>query len=407
MSPRRQRPGVRRHRPVEWLRKTAVVSGFSPENLALRRGIPLLRGASTPEEIKQAHAIGARALAYISVMDTFIDGSGHQRLPFKKELAPILCMDERGRFINTPMDNSWRMTRFLVCNNNPLYMEKMLEFVETVLDTGADGLLIDNVGCPEECHGEGLHVGFSRYNDVAAEIRGTELYAKAIAELPVHEHIYAGKSHKYAHKRLLGRIWDLVKRHDPEHVVLLNLGMEPDTFGFGEEADAVILESYVYSWAWKGGKERQLDYEQIRQCCDYYAAYIAAGGTVCTVPHPRDPQTRVEDYYFAYAAARLSGFLGEVHPESEQDPLLALGRADLGDAVEETNWFADYAYRVYERGLIALNGSDEPKSVDVPLTQEYPGNLTDLLGGRTAGCGRTVTLQLPAQSGRVWVATPG
>ena len=392
---------MRRHRPPQWLRKTAVAAGFSAERLSLLKGIPLLRGTDTAEQIRQAHEIGARALTYISVMDTFVDGSGHQRLPFKKELAPILCMDERGRFINTPMDNSWRMNRFLVCNNNPLYVEKMLEFVESVLDTGGDGLFIDNVGCPEECHGEGLHVGFWRRQDIAAEIPGTELYDRTVAELPVHEHIYPEESHKYAHKRLLGQIWDAVKARNPDNVCILNLGMEQDEFGFGEEADGIMLESYIYSWAWKG---RKLDFPQIREWADYYAPYVASGGSVYALPKPQDPARREEDYFFAYAAARLSGFFCEAPAWSEEDPVLRLARADLGDSAGETQWLSDHAYRVYERGVVALSGSDEPKSVAVQLAPGCAGRLTDLLSGRTVSCGPGAELELPPQSGRVWAA---
>jgi hypothetical protein len=395
---------MRRHRPVEWLRKTPVAAAFSPEKLGLLEGIPLLRAANTPESIRQAHRVGARAITYVSVMDTFIDGSGHQRLPFKKELAPILCLDERGRFINTPMDNSWRMTRFLVCNNNPLYVEQALGFVETMLDMGGDGLFIDNVGCPEECHGEGLHVGFSRYGDIAAQIPGTELFDPAIAELPVHEHIYPDRSHKYAHKRLLGRIWDVVKSRDSDNVCILNLGTELDEFGFGEEADGIMLESYIYSWAWKG---RNLDFQQIREWADYYAPYIASGGSVYALPYPRDPATRDEDHCFAYAAARLSGFFCETVPQSEQDPVLRLARADPGDPVGETCWLADHAYRLYQRGVVALNGSDQPKSIAVELPSTCPNRLTDLFTGRPVRCDGIARLELPPQSGRAWVAATG
>jgi len=377
----------------------AVVTHFSPDNLALLKGIPLLRAANTVEEIGQAHEIGARAITYVSIMDTFVEGSNTGRLPFTEDLAPMLCLDERGRFINTPMDGSWRMARMLVCNNSPLYVEKILEHVEGLLDRGCDGLFIDNVGCPEECYGEGLHVGFAR-----SEIRGAEVYDKSIAKLPVHEHIYPDKSHKYAHKQLLGRIWDAIKARSPENVCILNLGLESDESGFGEEADGIMAESYIFSWAWEG---RKLGFPQIRHYADLYAPYLAAGGAVYALPFPVDSRTRVEDYFFAYAAARLSGFFCNIGAESEEDPVLQLLRNDLGEPLAETNWLADHAYRVYERGVIALSGSDEPRSVEISLPQGYPAKLTDLLSGDTTGCGRAVALQLPAQSGRVWVTTPG
>ena len=87
--------------------------------------------------------------------------------------------------------------------------------------------------------------------------------------------------------------------------------------------------------------------------------------------------------------------------------MLRLARADLGEPVQETLWLSDHAYRVYERGVIALNGSDEPKSVAVPLPEGCPAKLTDLLSGNTASCGRGVELLLPPQSGRVWAAAAG
>jgi len=395
---------VRRHKPPEWLRKTAVAAGFSAERLPLLKGVPLLRSADTAEKVRQAHEIGSRVITYVSVMDTFLDGRGGQRLPFKKELAPILCMDERGRFINTPMDNSWRMTRFLVCNNNPLYVEKMLEWVGTQLDFGSDGLFIDNVGCPEECYGEGLHIGYSGYKDIAAEIRGAELYDPTIAKLPVHEHIYPDKSHKYAHKRLLGQIWDMVKERNPENVVILNLGMEDDTFGFGEEADGIMLESYLFSWAWKG---RNLSFDQIRQCAERYAPYIAEGGSVYALPKPAAPETRDRDSYFAYAAARLSGFFCEVPAGSEDDPVQRLCVADLGEPSAETVWLDDHAYRAYERGVITLNASDQAGSVEVTLPAGCPAELTELLTGARVSCGQGAQLQLAPQSGQVWTAATG
>ena len=47
---------VRRHKPAQWLRKMPVIAKFSPDNLALLRGIPLLRAANTVEEIR--HLMG-------------------------------------------------------------------------------------------------------------------------------------------------------------------------------------------------------------------------------------------------------------------------------------------------------------------------------------------------------------
>ena len=82
------------------------------------------------------------------------------RIPYSNTYPEILLINKEGRFVNTLMDNSYRMNRYLVCSNNPTYIKKAIECVKRIMDIGSDGLFIDNVnGCKEECYGENLHVG--------------------------------------------------------------------------------------------------------------------------------------------------------------------------------------------------------------------------------------------------------
>ena len=55
---------------------------------------------------------------------------------FYFEHPEILLKDEDGRWVNTPMDQSHRLHRFLTCANSPSYWKLSLAYVKKLMDMG-------------------------------------------------------------------------------------------------------------------------------------------------------------------------------------------------------------------------------------------------------------------------------
>jgi len=411
----------------QWLRDAAMAMCWpKPGSPARFWGIPLFINVQTARDLARVHQHRARGITYIAFMDTFVYPLGQERLAKAKreewggsfgrvaygaDHPEILLIDKKGCFVNTLMDGSRRMDRYLVCQNNPTYVAKAVECVKRIMELGSDGLFIDNVHAQEKrCYGRGLRVGYVEdYHMVATEMPGSRTYDPRIKALPTHTHLYPHRDGEYAFARLLQRVRQVVKSYGRDKVVVMNTDLFHATHGDQplmrgvEQADAVMIESFVCSWAWPG---RNLDWARIRRLADRYEPHLRRGTQCIALSYfPDRPGPAVkEDAFFCYGAARLCGFIWSDYGTLGESDANRLYRVDLGPARTDRLTRSGVEYRVYERGLICLNGSRRGKRVRIgpdkllanaPLRDVYTGRAIEVAD-------HTVEVELKAESARVY-----
>jgi len=399
-------PGSAQPAP-DWLRNTAVVNnwdrGRGTADETRLAGIPLLINVQQKDWIEDAHRKGFRGISYTSCMDMLIDPSANKsggRMLLTPETANGLLIDKDGRFVDTLMDGTRRLHRKLVCPNSTTYVEKMLQYLQTVMEQGMDGLFVDNVSEPRvECYGQGMRVGYSsRYHTVLAESPAVKFRDPRLTDVPVHTHLYPDQNQSYAFRQLLLKIRKMVKTYGPDKIMVINGGLP-----YADCADATMIESYVCSWAWKG---RRQNWQQLKELAQKYAPYIGRGSAVIALSYFGETQATVkDDAFFSYAAARLSDFIWSDYQTLNDNPATVLYRASLGPPSTSLQAAApDVEYRWYRSGLVAINGTDREASLTVaaPDARSFR-SLTDLYEGRdTPVSDGKVKLSVPAQSGRVY-----
>jgi hypothetical protein len=98
---------------------------------------------------KQAHEQGFKVIPYVHFADIHSYYADQEVFLFQH--PEILLKDDKGKWVHLPMDGTDRMYRYLVCANSPSYWKLSLAYVKKLMDWGADGLFIDNVGSREPC----------------------------------------------------------------------------------------------------------------------------------------------------------------------------------------------------------------------------------------------------------------
>lgn len=390
-------------------------------------GLGLYLNVQTPGAIRQAHQLGGGALSYLSFYDTYVHTEGFEngtaRVPWDGRAGQMLLLDERGRFVNTPMDETWRMWRYLVCNNTREYVERALAMVRRQMEAGADGLFVDNSGRRRPCYGHGVPAGYSRKyrgvcaamprydeSELAAGRLPEELYARGkrpriptgnpeIRNLPVHRHIYPDKSHLYAYRQLLRKVGRVVRSYGRDKVIVVNGA------AMAEEADATMLESYICSWTWTDRKTNR------KELAAKWAPYIASGRKVLAlsyVGHTR--YGAAEDALYCYAAAMLSDFMWSDYGTGAGKACERLRKLNLGRRRSEPAEVGDAEVAWFEDGLVAVNDGRRKRALwlEMPpaVRRGWGGrrlvNVAD--GGELQRRGDAVRLELPAHGGRVCVA---
>ena len=390
-------------------------------------GIPLFINVQSANAIRQAHELGGRALSYVSFMDTYAHTAGFERgtarAPWDPKKPQMLLIGKDGRFVNTPMDGTWRMWRYLVCNNTREYVEAALDLARGQMEAGADGLFIDNSGARRPCYGHGVPVGYSEgYRQVMAAITAwedesalekyppEELYRRGfrptvpspnprIRELPVHRHIYPGKSHAYAYGRLLEKVRRLVRSYGPDKIVVTNGAARP------EAVDGVMLESYLYSWISQGPRTT---WDRLKKQAEEWAPFIRKGGRVLALTYlGRSNRSVDEDALHACAAAMLSGFLWSDAGTFKTKLGDALRRLDPGARLTGIESESGIDYSFFERGLVAVNGGSRKRAAALPLPRGFGhSRLRDLIdGGCVTARDGAFRVVAPPHSGRALLAT--
>lgn len=392
-------------------------------------GVPVFLNVQTPNAIRQAHKLGGRALSYVSFMDTYVhtDGveNGTARVPWDPRQAHMLLVDRDGRFINTPMDGTWRMWRYLVCNNTAAYVDLALDMVRRQMEAGADGLFVDNSDPRFPCYGHGVHVGFDqrreqvcaamhpwpspgpadRLSPEALHRRGLRpaepTQDPGIFNLPVHRHLYPTLSHDEAYCRLLDRVRRLVRSYGPDKAVVIN-GETVEQFA--DHVDGIMLESFFYAWAWKGPRGTWADRK--RQA-EKWAPYMRRGGRVLALSYHRNPGRPVEEEAMhACAAAMTLGYMWSDYGTCPGALGLALRRLNLGPRLTNVLTRDGVDYAVFADGLTVINPSGRSRAIDVPVPAAFAhAALKNLADGRfVRRHNDTFRVAVPPCGGRVLTA---
>lgn len=415
-------PNVKRaHRPY----------GATKINAAERRErecVPLLMNVQDRDAIRDAHRMGARALSYLSFYDTFVHTAGFEngtaRVPWDPQRPQILLLDEQHRFVNTPMDGSWRMWRYLVCNNTREFIDMALAIVHEQMRRGADGIFLDNADHREPCHGHGVHVGYSpRYRMVCTAMpevrerlrsraakdgnphhggrRGVPASDVSLKEMPRHRHVYPDSDHDHAFVKLLQKVRQVVRSYGHDKVLLVN---GPT---FAAQADGGMLESFIFSWV---GRGRRQTWPEIKRAAEKWAPYLRDGGTIQALSYLGCTDRSIEeDAVYAYAAAKLCGYMWSDYQTGKSHLCRRLRGLNLGRSLTPMLGNETINYRVFARGLVAVSEAPRSRtlSLELPPSQKAK-DFYDLYGKRRVEAidGR-IRLTVPARGAVVCSTSSG
>ena len=265
----------------------------------------------------------------------------------------------------------------MTCPNVEGYVEAVLDHVRSLMDSGAGGIFVDNVGHRRECFGPTFEA---------------------------HEHLY--RDQVKAFSALLGRVREVIREHDDEGVLLLN-SASPETLPeeYWVNADADMAESYICTWV---SEDRWMDWHNHWNAMGRKVAkWIDRGKTVLALSYLGHTKNTVkDDAYFCYCSARLSGFLWSAGGDVlKGDPAEILYSIRLGSALDPEEEKDGVHYRVFELGLVAVNPEDEGRDLQIKGRNDH--RVLDIYEDEVLGPpGEDLIVQVPANSGRVYLFVP-
>jgi hypothetical protein len=272
----------------------------------------------------------------------------------------------------------------ITCPNVLEYQHKMVQWVEYIMERGADGVFVDNLITRQPCFG---------------------------ARRGIHSHIFPdpatpndATAQNQAFGSLLHHVREVVRKHKPDGRVLgnsgdpLNLPME-----FQQHLDSDALEGYICS----NNGQRVADWHGMTwdEAGRNLQPYLARKKQILVFSDIGTEQTGLtasqvaENAFLCFASARLAGFIWTCNIPTSTI-LRNLCALRLGEALTEelTDPASGVNYRVFERGLVAVNADAVNDKI---LTAQPPiiGNIfVDVFAGTS-----TSVLAIPKYSGRVFL----
>jgi hypothetical protein len=335
----------------------------------------------SPTAYQQAHEQGFRAIPYVHF--TCIHTYYADQDVFYFQHPEILLKDKDGRWAHIPMDGSDRLHRLLTCANSPSYWRLCLDYVKKMMDFGADGVFIDNVGPRQPCHAPRFTARNPEFDPY------------------VHEHLFPEATHDEAWMRLLQTIRGFVKSYGDDKIVILNSGIGRP---FQRHGDCCMWESFIYSWAWEGRNPRHT-WEAIKQRSRDNQWFLESGRRITALSYLKSSGDQAkEDAFWAFSAAKLADFIWWASLQGTGAEVLY--QAHMGQALEPVQEHARAASRTFENGLIVLNDSDSDQEIRCQLAPGFTGEvLLNLYHGAKTLQVRdgSVTVAAPAKKARVFV----
>ena len=330
---------------------------------------------------KQAHEQGFKVIPYVHFTDIHSYYADQEVFLFQH--PEILLKDDKGKWVHLPMDGTDRMYRYLVCANSPSYWKLSLSYVKKLMDWGADGVFIDNVGMRKPCFAPKfttLNPEFDPY---------------------IHEHLFPEATHNYAFDRFLQAMRFLVKSYGDDKVVVLNSGIGSE---LQKNGDVCMLESFIYSWAWEGRKQNH-NWTNIKKRIKKNESFNKAGRFLTALSYLDPTRKEVkEDAYWAFSAARLLGVIWWSNLENTGAERLY--QAHMGECLQLLQEIDKVSYRTFENGIIVLNDATENKTITISLPSEFQHKqLLDLYDGkrRVEVINESVEVTVPMQGARIYM----
>lgn len=359
--------------------KNGTFDGTSIKGVSLISHVPANETA-----FKQAHKQGFRVIPYVHFTDIHTFYADQDIFPFQH--PEVILRDKEGKWVHIPMDGTDRFNRFLTCANNPVYCKLSLAYIKKIMDWGADGLFIDNVGHRKECFAP----KFTKKNPEFVPY--------------IHEHIYPDKTHDYAWDRFLESAYRLVKSYGNDKIVLLNSGIGTE---FQKNGDCCMWESFIYSWAWEGRRPEH-SWEKIKERATQNKWYTTSGRriTALSTINPSS-KTAKEDAFWAFSAARLVEFIWWADLKETDAEILY--RVHLGKILSPLKDENGLSFRIYDNGVVVLNDSRENRNLEIVLPDSFRQNqLLDIYNdSKTLPVrNKKVKVSIPGSCARVYLVTP-
>ncbi len=330
------------------------------------------------EFFDRCHALGIRCFPYV----TFYQG-------FATMTYEGVNLKDHPEFIEVDPDGNLKRTGFwesedaknmyTTCPNVQAYQDAMAAWVRMIMDTGADGVFVDNLSSRAPCAGP---------------------------KFGKHEHLCEDQNQAFA--LLLKRVREVIKSYKPDGAVLGN-SANPPTLPkeFWKYLDAEMLESYICTWV---STERWFDWhDHWNKAGKDLQPYVKAGKQIQALSYlGHTPYGVFEDALFCYASARLAGFVWSSGPIPNDD-VARLHRLRLGKALTEEQEENGIHYRVFERGMVAVN-PDRDMPARITIGPPMPGKrFYDIAASAIVDTSATGTLEVPAYAGRVYLfaSAPG
>ncbi|MCC6442407.1 MAG: hypothetical protein IT210_03005 [Armatimonadetes bacterium] len=324
------------------------------------------------EYFDRLHALGIQALPYITLYQGFAymkyEGVDLREHPEWIEVSEDGSLKRTGFWESEDAKNM-----YTICPNTKGYQDAMVAWVEKIMELGADGVFIDNLGTRQPCFGP--------------------KYGK-------HRHIHKDQNHAFA--MMLRRVWQAIKRHKPDGAVLANSAHPPSLpLEYWKYIDAEMLESYICTWV---SKERWMDWHKHwHEMGNLLKPHLRAGKQIQALSYVGfTPFGVKEDSYFCYATARLAGFVWSGGGLQKGNPASLLYQIRLGKPLADEQESNGVYYRLFAGGMVAVNPEKNP--VKIRPDGLPADSLYDCFNSQAITLSKDrPKLEIPANSGRVYL----
>jgi len=367
------------HYPVE------TISSFDGSVI---KGVPLISHVPHSKKgYEEAHKQGFKVIPYVHFTD--IHSFYADQDVFMFQHPEILLKDQNGHWVHIHMDGSDRAFRYLTCANSPSYWKLNLAYVKKMMDWGADGVFIDNVGGRRQCFGPKFNV--------------PENSSAKNPEFPAytHEHLFPDTTESYAWDRMLQTIRTLVKSYGEDKVVVLNSGIGTP---YQKNGDCCMWESFIYSWAWEG---RRHSWQDVKKRAQDNAWFLNAGRRITALSFLNPSRKEVkDDAYWAFSSARLVDFIW--WSDLTGTGAETLYEVHMGKGLEPFTETNGLVYRKYENGIIVLNDTPEDRVIDLTIPAGFKTkNLLDIYNGSqpVQVKNKKIKLTVPGKAARIYLVS--
>jgi hypothetical protein len=330
------------------------------------------------------HALGIHAFPYVTFYQGFATTT-YEGLNLKDH-PEFIEVDAHGNLQRTGFwESEDAKNMYTTCPAVAGYQDAMVAWVRRIMELGADGVFVDNLCSRSPCFGP---------------------------KFGKHKHIAEDPNEAFA--ILLKRVREVVREYKPEGAVLGNSADPPSLpHVLWKYLDAEMLESYICTWA---SKERWFDWNgHWYQRGVKLQPFIKAGKQIQALSYLGHTAYGVrEDAFFCYASARLAGFVWNGGGSLSDPDTAILYQIRLGPPLGPEQQEQDVHYRLFERGLVAVNPNKQkpgvftlPASAPSILYDLFPVHPEKTATGHRVELGPARQLTIPAYAGRVYLYAAG